>query len=522
MTRPDIIFIVLDTQRADRLGCYHPARSLTPHIDRFAASAVLFEAAVSPAQWTIPSHASLFTGLYPTAHQLLQSNLSLGPDTPHVVEILRDEGYETVGFCNNPLVGVLDNGLKRGFNAFYNYAGTFPNRPQQDQLPLPARLKEKISGHLRRRLAGPIQNFFGRSDSAFSLSLNRWFTPMWSRWGNFKGQNEKSIADVVGYLDRREQEEREAPLFLFLNLMETHLPFHPPRRFVEKAAPQLTGNREAQRVMREWNSEAYRWSRPLPDGLTDLEWEVLNGYYDAEVAYQDDYLAGLFAALGRRANRRNTLTIIVGDHGDGLGEHNYFGHAFVAYQELLHVPLILHWPDELPAGRRIEQPVSTRRVFHTILEAAGRAPDTERAPVEAEIRALSLGEVVAGRDVEQGTAFAEVYPPLNFVKAMEDRQPELIERFRCRDIRRAIVQNEFKLIQIEAIPEELYDLTADALELDSILERERPLTARLNQQINRVVGVVEGQRDNLLAGVPLDIDQDPELIQHLRGLGYID
>ena len=103
---PDIIFIVLDTQRADRLGCYGHETAVTPHLDHFAQESILFEQAISPAQWTIPSHASMFTGLYPTTHQVTQSSQSLGPDTPHLAELLSRQGYETIGFCNNPLVGI--------------------------------------------------------------------------------------------------------------------------------------------------------------------------------------------------------------------------------------------------------------------------------------------------------------------------------------------------------------------------------------------------------------------------------
>ena len=178
MSQPDILLIVLDTQRADRLGCYNSACKLTPHLDRFAAEGAVFETAISPAQWTIPSHASMFTGLYPTAHQLLQSHLTLGPDTPHLAELLHEIGYETVAICNNPLVGVLDNGLSRGFDRFHNYGGTFPNRAQPENLSIWQRLKDGLAGFMRRQLALPIQNFFGRSQSAFSLSLNRWFTPL--------------------------------------------------------------------------------------------------------------------------------------------------------------------------------------------------------------------------------------------------------------------------------------------------------------------------------------------------------
>lgn len=522
MNKPDIIFIVLDTQRADRLGTYGNRKNITPNLDNFAAQATVFENAISAAQWTIPSHASMFTGLHPTAHQLTQSHLTLGPDTHHAAEILRSAGYDTVGFCNNPLVGVLDNGLSRGFDQFFNYAGTFPNRPQLRKLTAWESVKDKYFDIMRQRLALPIQNFFGRSESAFSMSLNKWFTPLWSNLLNFKGQNELSIDDTIAYLADRDQAEPQNPLFLFYNLMETHLPFYPPRHFVEKAAPHLAHNREARQVMREWNSEAYRWSAPPVNGLTDLEWDVLNGYYDAEVMYQDDYLARLFAALAQRENRDNTLTIIVADHGDGLGEHGFIGHSFVAYQELLHVPLIMHWPRELEPGQRVQQPVSTRRVFHTMIQAAGDVPAADWPNLNTgEINGLTLKEVAYGRDVEQGTAYAEVYPPTNIVKSIADRQPEIIEKFRLQQLRRAVVRDQFKLIQVNDKPDELFDLDQDTDELNNLVAAQE-LRSPLNQQLNRLIGTVESQRDSLLAGMPLDIEQDPELVQHLRGLGYID
>ena len=522
MDKPDILMIVLDTQRVDRLSCYNPEKKLTPNIERFSKQGVVFENAVSAAQWTIPSHASMFTGLYPTAHQLTQSNLRLATDTPHVAEVLATVGYETAGFCNNPLVGVLDNDLKRGFNKFYNYAGSFPNRPEFYKKSLFGRIGDAVSGFMRRYVGMPIQQMFGRSDWAFSMSLSPIFTPLWSKWFSFKGQNKNSVLDVAEFV-RRQDGERDRPFFAFLNLMETHLPFYPPIEYVERIHPELAKNREARRVMQEWNSEAYRWSRPLPDGLTKLEEKVLNAWYDVETHYQDEFLQNLFDALAARKNAENTLTIIVGDHGDGLGEHGFFGHAFNAYQELVHVPLIMHWPAVLGTeAQRVAGPVSSRRVFHTMLNAAGVDGAEIDTTSQAELKALSLTEVVAGRDVENQTAFSEVYPPLNFVKAMEDRNPGLADRFRCNDMRRSINENGQKLIQISDEPDELFDLEADQLELNSILPTHGELTKNLNQKLNRMIGTLENQRDNLLAGVPLELEQDPQMLEHLRGLGYID
>jgi arylsulfatase A-like enzyme len=528
MQRPDIIFIVLDTQRADRLGAYGykataTGESTTPNLDRFAGQGAVFEQAISPAQWTIPSHASMFTGLYPTAHQVTQSNHTLGPDRPHLAEVLRSAGYQTIGFCNNPLVGVLNNGFKRGFHTFYNYGGAIPSMPQHStRLPWP--LNRALEGYTQflRRISYPIQNFFGRSDLAFRLSLNAWLTPFWSKLANFKGQNARSVRDVSRLLLDRERREDAQPLFLFLNLMETHLPFWPPGEFVDRVAPYLRENREARNILRRWNREAYRWAAPLVEPLGELESQVLSDMYDAEVAYQDDYLGQLFTALAERSRAQDTLTVIVADHGDSLGEHNYFGHAFVAYQELVQVPLVLHWPRKIPAGKRVETPVSTRRVYHTLLDAVGVLPKSVNKLDPAEIHGLTLMESVDGSDPEQGTAYSEIYPPLNFAKAIEHRQPELLEQFRCLAMRRAVVKDNLKLIQVDEWPDELFNLARDPLELNSVLAEHSAETAALNQEIGRLARLTEAQRANLLAGASLQMDVDDHVLQRLRGLGYIE
>ena len=532
MNQPDIIFIVLDTQRADRLGVYGHPRPISPNIDRFANEGVLFEQAIAPAQWTIPSHASMFTGRYPTAHQVTQSSHSLSPDLPHLAEVMRAAGYETVGFCNNPLVGILNNGFKRGFDTFYNYGGAIPSVPGNSaRLPWPLNRLLTVYTQFLRRISYPIQNFFGQSDLAFRVSLNAWLTPLWSRLANFKGQNARSVRDVVRFLREREDgngkrpSTPQRPLFLFLNLMETHLPFWPSGEFVDKMAPYLRESKEARAIMGRWNREAYRWAAPLAEPLEELEGRVLSDMYDAEVAFQDDYLGDLFDLLRQRGNSDDTLTLVVADHGDGLGEHGYFGHAFVAYQELLHVPLIMHWPRRWQA-HRVASPVSTRRVFHTLLEAAGRLPEMPGLSL-AEVRHLTLAHTVNGRDPERNTAFSEIYPPLNFVSAIEQRQPHLLAQFRCLDMRRAIVKtmdagDTLKLIRVQDMPDELFDVVADPLEEQNVLTERPSPTTSLNQEIERIISNTQRQRDSVQAGASISMDLDDNLMQRLRGLGYMD
>ncbi|HSH00968.1 MAG TPA: sulfatase-like hydrolase/transferase [Anaerolineae bacterium] len=525
MVLPDVFFIVLDTQRADRLGCYGYDRAHTPHLDQFAKESALFKQAVSPAQWTIPSHASLFSGLYPTAHQVIQSDRRLTTNIPHLAEVMSLAGYDTVAFCNNPLVGVLDNGLQRGFQQFYNYGGAAPQPPAiADRWPWPLNLANQAYNQLLGHIATPIQNFVGRSDWAFQLSLNRWLTPIWSKMANFKGQNERSVADLSLFLNDHEQQAAtspQKPLFLFLNLMETHLPFWPPAKHMDRINPQLRSDPAARDIIRQWNREAYRWPMPLPEPLPKLEAQVLSDMYDAEVTYQDDYLGQLFTTLKNRRNAHNTLTVIVGDHGDGLGEHQYMGHAFVAYEELLHVPLLLHWPAQIQPTK-IDTAVSTRRVFHTICSVAGDLPTGIPQLDYQGIERLSLLETITGEDPEDGTAYGEVYPPLNFVRAIEKRAPSLIEPFRCTSVRRAVVRDNWKLIRVDEQPDELFDLTTDPAEIANKLSHEVAQGATLNQTIHKKTAELQWQQDQLSTGQEIGVDNDEQLLERLRGLGYID
>jgi uncharacterized sulfatase len=244
--------------------------------------------------------------------------------------------------------------------------------------------------------------------------------------------------------------------------------------------------------------------------------------YDAEVAYQDDYLGPLFSLLEERARRDNTLTVIVGDHGDGLGEHNHMGHAFVAYQELVHVPLILHWPARVQAGERVSAPASTRRVFHTIMDAAGALPETTTGAEFAEVHHLTLLADVQGLEPENGRALVEVYPPLNLVKAIERREPALLARYQPQLVRRALVKNGRKVVEVDGSCAEYYRLDDDPLEQhDAIFEVPDEADA-LYQELRQLVAQVERQGETRTPNAVIDLEADKHLLQRLRSLGYIE
>jgi arylsulfatase A-like enzyme len=524
--KPDIVFIVLDTHRADRLSCYGYPRDTTPYIDEFAESATLFERAIVPAQWTIPSHASLFTGEYPTTHMTTQIYETLGDDYVTLAELLNQNGYATAGFCNNPLLGVVQNGLDRGFEEFYNYGGAVPNPPDisKSRPKLWGRLFENYV-RLMRRITGPIQNQFAHNNLLLRIAMNPFLSSLWLRYANFKGNTRRSLRDVVGYMRTHSSVEPRRPLFTFINLMETHLPYWPPPRFIRKFAPYYRKDRESRSFMRYYNTQTYRWMIPLTQPLSEVADRILNDLHDAEVAYQDHLLHRLFNYLNQPEVRDNTMVIITSDHGEGMNHHHFVGHSLVAYDDLVRVPLIVRYPRLYPAGKRVTSLVSTRRLFHSVLEAAGISPNGngangQGAPIDVE--GFSLARSLNGSDPERGTVFAEAYTPDTLLTLMQNLDPAAIDTFRCRSMRRAVYRGQYKLITVGDEPDELFDVVEDPGETRNLLDSQRGEVAQLGSILTTFVEQAQERRpSHWEASRQLSLD-DEALADRLRALGYIE
>jgi uncharacterized sulfatase len=521
---PDIVLIVLDTLRADRLSCYGYDRETSPFIDAFADEATLFERAIVPGQWTIPSHASLFTGEYPTTHMTTQIYDTLGDDTVTLAELLRDSGYKTVGFCNNPLLGAVDNQLDRGFDEFYNYGGAFPNYPTiSDTRPRAGgRLAERYT-RLMRRIVAPIQNHFAHNNLLLRVAMHPLIVPLWQHSLNFKGNTRHSLRDAVGYLRAHRRAESRRPIFAFINLMETHLPYRPPSRFIQRFAPYYEEDREARDFMRNYNLEHYRWMIPLTEPLSQLADRTLNDLYDAEVAYLDRSLRRLLKDLNRPRVRDNSLVIITSDHGEGLNNHDFVGHSLVAYDDLVRVPLIVRFPKLYPAGERVSTVISTRRIFHSALEAAGISSITEdRIPRPINQRDLSLTRSLDKGTYQEEAVFAEAYTPDTLLALMENESPAAIETFRCRSMRRAAYEGRHKLITVGDVPDELFDVIDDPGETQNLLVEHPGKVARLRNALTTFAEDAEARRPaNWEARRKISLD-DAEISKRLRALGYIE
>jgi arylsulfatase A-like enzyme len=511
-TRPDIVLLILDTQRADRLSCYGYPLETSPYIDELAADASFFRFAVSPANWTVPSHTSLFTGLYPSDHGTLHASSVVPTTLPTLAERLRDSGYFTAAFCNNPLVGVVNNGLRRGFLDFFNYSGLLTSRP--NQAGIYTNLFDRARQRFKRGIANIItamQDIFARSDALLDLSFSPLMVPLWQTALSFKGNTSRSLNDAARLHIERKGVEKGQPVFSFINLMETHMPYHPPLPLVEKFVPHMLHDKAARRYLRHFNSDVFGWLAPLTQALDEKSQRTLDGMYCAEVARLDELVGAFFQKLRASGRLNETLLIVSADHGEHLGEKQFVGHGLSVYNELVHTPLLIRDPGgSLPRGTTVDTFVSTRRIFHTVVEAAGIASGEERE--------MTLAQS-SSSDPDGGVVFSEGVPAANTLSLLQRRAPHLIRERDCDLVRRAVYSGRYKLIKTGERQLELYDVADDPDEETNLRDLLPEQVERMEEQLHAFVNNSAAPTPAVEKAAAYD---DPQVRRRLHDLGYLE
>ena len=333
---PNVLILLLDTVRAKSLSLYGRSRPTSRELERFAARGVTFDLAFSASPWTLPSHASLFTGKWP--HELSASfREPLDDRWPTLAEILRARGYATAGFVANTAYASYESGLQRGFQYYADFPISIRTAVQGTSFG------RVVYPELRRHLAPVLPRL-----------------PLLWRLRPPRGRKLASAADMnAGLLAWLDQNDRR-PFFAFVNYMDAHTPYTPPDSFAFKF---LT----SQRLRRSPHTDSDVQMVPLSPAEAQGRLDV----YEGAIAYLDSELGRLFSALERRGLLANTLIVVASDHGDEFAEHGLIDHGNSLYRASLHVPLILHFPGRVPAGRRVAPPVSLRNVAATVLDLLG-------------------------------------------------------------------------------------------------------------------------------------------------------
>ncbi|HEU4565470.1 MAG TPA: sulfatase, partial [Gemmatimonadaceae bacterium] len=365
---------ILDTVRAASLSLYGYAQPTTPKLARWAARGVVFEQAMAPAPWTLPSHGTLFTGRWP--HELSAGWLTpLDGRWPTLAERFAARGYRTAGFVANLQYATYEHGLARGFQRYEDYPLSL------SQVLLSSALgRTLINAKTPRRLIGTDEH------------LNR-----------------KSAAELRGdFLHWMGDGAEGRPYFAFLNFYDAHEPYLPPDEYFRRFA----GHDRANHL-----SPLRRYAlgqRRAKATAADIALE--RAAYDGSIAYLDDQLDALFSELERRGVMANTLVVITSDHGEEFAEHGVFYHGHTLYMPALHVPLIMWMKGRVPAGERIARPVSLRDVAATVLDLAGRRGEAGAAGTSLAVLWGAHGDSAGApvspvvSEVQRGIRLPDWYP----------------------------------------------------------------------------------------------------------------
>ena len=320
---PNVLLIILDTVRAASLGLYGYDRNTTPYLEAWAEDGLVFERAYTTAPWTLPAHASLFTGRYPfeTGTDI---DVPLGPEFPTLAEALAGRGYATSAFVANLLYTTPTSGLDRGFARYRAHALS------------PAQVAR--SYWVPRAIETGIRKALG-----------------WA--GSPTKDGARVTREFFAWLDDRD----DRPFFAFLNYFDAHDPYEPPEPYRTMFGP---GPAEP------WGP----WVNGLGAAEDSASRRLLDEWiqrYDGGIAYVDRQIGLVHERLQDEGLLDNTIVVITSDHGEAWGEHGLVGHLNGLYAPLVHVPLLVSYPGRLADATRVASPVTIRDIPATILELAG-------------------------------------------------------------------------------------------------------------------------------------------------------
>ncbi|PSQ04568.1 sulfatase [Halobacteriales archaeon QS_6_71_20] len=514
----NVLFVVLDTVRKDRLGPYGYDGGTTPALDAFAEEATVFENAVAPAPWTLPVHASLFTGLYPHAHGADQENPYLEGATT-LAETLSAAGYRTACYSSNAWITPYTH-LTDGFDDQDNFFEVMPG--------------DLLSGPLARAWKAMNDSDALRSVADKLVSLGNVAHEYLASGEGADSKTPAVIDRTMAFVDDAAADGDD--WFAFLNLMDAHLPYHPPEEYADEYAPGVDSTAVCQNS-KEYNSGAR--------DIDDEEWAAIEGLYDAEIAHIDDQLARLFDRLKETDRWDDTAVVVCADHGELHGEHDLYGHEFCLYDQLVDVPLLVKHPALEPDRR--EGTVELIDCYHTVLDSLGVEGGEPAAPGEEAValdRTRSLlsadyrefaGVADADRDPGQRASpdgefgFVEYSRPVVELKQLEEKAAgagiELPEESRFYSRMRAARSADAKYVRIDRIPDEAFRLDADPAEERNLAGGDDDRVAAAEARLGRFEAAAGGAWTDADAAEVTDdslAEMDEEATERLRDLGYVE
>lgn len=512
--RPNVVLLVMDTARArDVLG----RRDVMPNVHRLAAEGVTYTRAFSTAPWTLPSHACLFTGQYTADHGTHAGSKSFDPAVPTLAEVLSEAGYQTAAVSNNTWVSP-ELGFDRGFEDFavawelLDGGADLPTIAAErdgllDQSLAVGRRLLRLDGH--RTLLNALYAKFLRKRFDDGARLTNWRIRRWFR--------------------HRRDECR--PFFLFVNYLEPHLEYRPPRGYRREFLPPGVDYDRASGL----NQDAWTYLAGH-DQMTGRDFRTLQGLYRGELRYLDERIGRLYDWLDAADVLADTVVIVVGDHGENIGEHGLMDHQYCLYDTLLHVPLVVRYPE----GLRQSVSGGDADCVSATSEAGDPTPERRLSPRGRGVVDDGLVEIrdlypmlvaLAGVDhpsvptvsehdpsSEPGRehVLAEYVTPQPSMEVLRERVgdvPAWIHRY-DRGLR-SVRTGSWKYVEGTDGSRELYALADDPGETENVVEAYDSVAASLEETLHRR----RGEISPVERGCDVEFGRDTS--ERLRDLGYL-
>jgi arylsulfatase A-like enzyme len=451
-SRPNVVLVTMDTVRADHVSLYGYARDTTPNLAALAQSATVYSHPVAASNGTLVSHASIFTGVYGSwngARSDGEFQAPISRQYPTMAELLRAQGYSTGAFAANSAYLIPYFGFNRGFEVF--------------EVPNALRALAPEKDYCLRHGAREILDLF-IDTGEFDLEFVR---------------AEEINRAAFRWLERTRSGGR--PFLLFLNYMDAHDPYIPPAPFKSSFAGYDRSLHRVGQVAAMVENRKITRERGLAHFVSQ---------YDGGIAYDDSQIGALVAWLKDRGLYDNTLIMITGDHGEGLGDHDLWGHGATTFEDVVYVPLLVKYPGQTQA-RRLEESAGHIDILPTVL-------DVTQVPPPRLLQGRSLRTSESSRML-----LSEAFPSIHQVGG---RRQDYTAR--------ALFAERFKFVGTSKGARTLYDLSADPSETRDICEAESARCAAMGVQLDQWVRAIPPP--------PLPKTKlDPRSLEHLRTLGYI-
>lgn len=454
--KPNVLIVLWDTTRADHLSLYGYDRPTTPNLEAFAKEATVYDRATPTGMWTLVTHTSIFTGLTETESGAHASWLWLDERHETLAERLGAAGYETFAFSANIIVGPWTN-LTQGFENLYTTYPPFKMTPVQQ------------SDRYVRASRQATKDKLIPDDQSVELSPG--FTGnMKDHWGKAVFKEGAPVAaqafdDFLG-----ERVDKKRPFFAYINMMEAHSP-----RIPSMESRKAVASPEEIELGMKTDSSLYALNQYIVGEreYTPDELKAISSIYDASIRDLDTATQTIFDSLKARGVLDDTVVIIVADHGEALGEHRRFEHRWSMYEELVHVPLVIRYPDKFGKGEVVHARVSTADLYATINELAG-----------LEVPSYAHSKSLVGRKEGEQYVYSQLLDPF------AQQLASMAETYPTKDVTPwqqsycAVYEDDWKLTWASGVsPHTLVDLSKDPHEQTNLFDTETEKEKQLEQAL---------------------------------------